>query len=213
MPVGPPANRELLRQALIAVLIVAGGTWMFGRKRIGFCAPNFKRHTTPIVILPGLFVLNSLFWGRWRDLQGDEILALVGICFCVGLWEEALFRGVLFEVLKPFGKRTKVVWSSVLFGLVHFKWGQVIVLEFAFVAGLALALSFSCMGSLWPGIILHGMIDFASWSIERSAGEAYWSIALPLFPVLLVCGYVLIKHPLFRGTNKAVEATADPPSS
>ena len=211
MPVGPPANRGLLREVLMAGFSVAGAIWIFGRKRIGFCAPNFSRQTTPILLLPGLFVLNSLFWGQWRVLPGDKILILAATCFCIGLWEEVLFRGVLFEVFKPFGKRTMVVWSSVLFGLLHFKWGQVIAIEFALVAGLALALSFSCLGSLWPGIILHGMIDFAQFGIERSRSEAYWSVALPLIPISLLCTYVLIKHPSFTGANKGGPANGSQP--
>jgi len=122
--------------------------------------------------------------------------------FLVGLSEELMFRGVLLQALR----RTVSIWPAVAlttlaFGAIHmlnvFMTGE---LRAALIQSAAAALSgllFIALrlrtGSLWPCIIVHGLWDFATFSIaaarsgEAQAGSGGGPMTLMTFmPILLV---------------------------
>ena len=122
--------------------------------------------------------------------------------FLVGLSEELMFRGVLLQALR----RTVSIWPAVAlttlaFGAIHmlnvFMTGE---LRPALIQSAAAALSgllFIALrlrtGSLWPCIIVHGLWDFATFTIaaarsgEAQAGSGGGPMTLMTFmPILLV---------------------------
>ncbi|MEU5853397.1 CPBP family intramembrane glutamic endopeptidase [Saccharopolyspora shandongensis] len=68
--------------------------------------------------------------------------------------EELIFRGVLANALGRYGAWISVLASATVFALVH---GLNPVLPVAFVIGVVSALLLRRTGSVWPGIVVHGV--------------------------------------------------------
>lgn len=68
------------------------------------------------------------------------------------LVEEFVFRGVIMQPLRRYGKGFAVVVSAVLFGMAH---GTPTTFAFAFVCGLVIGYATLSSGSLWVGIAIH----------------------------------------------------------
>ena len=85
----------------------------------------------------------------------DGLTVFFILTIVVPFTEELLFRGFLFHVVR---QRLSLTWTalivSVLFGLVH---GSVVVGIDVFALSLVLCYLREHTGSLWPGIILHGL--------------------------------------------------------
>jgi hypothetical protein len=66
--------------------------------------------------------------------------------------EELLFRSVILSNLKPYGKGTAIIFSALLFGLMHMNAAQLL---YATAAGLVLGAVYVSTGSLWLCILIH----------------------------------------------------------
>ena len=144
--------------------------------------------------------------------------------FLVGLSEELMFRGVLLQAFR----RTVSIWPAVVlttvaFGAIHilnvFMTGE---LRSALIQSAAAALSgvlFIALrlrtGSLWPCIVVHGLWDFATFTIaaarsgEAQAGSGGGPMTLMTFmPILLVLPNALYGLWLMRGIGQS-HARAD----
>lgn len=101
-------------------------------------------------------------------LQGNLpmlILALAAVYVVSSFGEEVVYRGFLMTRLAEMGKGTKMAWrtaaliSAVVFGLAHFDWGIVGIVQTTFM-GLALALSFLLVKrNLWVLVLSHAYVD------------------------------------------------------
>ncbi len=101
----------------------------------------------------------------------------------VGVYEEALLRGLALYVLfrawgqTRFGLYMAVIAQAVIFGLLHYynlgtgaSFGAVSVqVIFAILVGIGFGGLALLVRSIWPGVIIHGLIDAAS-SIEQTLG-------------------------------------------
>jgi hypothetical protein len=122
--------------------------------------------------------------------------------FLVGLSEELMFRGVLLQAFRrSVSVWPAVAWTTLAFGAIHvlnvFMTGE---LRAALIQSAAAALSgllFIALrlrtGSLWPCIIVHGLWDFATFTIAAAssggslAGSGGGPLTLvTLMPILLV---------------------------
>ncbi len=72
--------------------------------------------------------------------------------FLPALCEELFCRGAIFSALRPMGRRTAVLGSALLFGLMHISLAQ---LPYAFAAGALLALLYELSGSLLLPMLFH----------------------------------------------------------
>ena len=79
--------------------------------------------------------------------------------------EEAIYRGFLMNRLAELATGGRVAWSmaivisAIVFGLVHFDWGVVGIVQTALM-GLALAVSYLAVGrNLWVVVLAHACID------------------------------------------------------
>lgn len=93
------------------------------------------------------------------------MLALAGVFIVSSFGEEAIYRGFLItRVAEMFaaGRRASfiaVAVSAVVFGLIHFGWGPVGIVQTTFM-GLALAVAYLLLGrNLWPLVIAHAYLD------------------------------------------------------
>lgn len=101
-------------------------------------------------------------------LQGNLpllLLALAAVYVVSSFGEELIYRGFLVNRLAEIGGCGKAAWcvavvmSAVIFGLVHFDWGVVGVVQTTFM-GLALAIAYLVTKrNLWALILAHAYID------------------------------------------------------
>lgn len=116
------------------------------------------------------------------------ILAGVGLAIAVGFAEEAWYRGIVLQVLRPKGEAAAVVGSALLFSVVHAagllggaELAPILLqLAFALLFGLVSALIAVRTGSLWPGIVWHAAHNAISFASADAVTPAF------------VTGYVLI---------------------
>lgn len=104
----------------------------------------------------------------YEYLQGNLpmlLLALAGVYVVSSFGEEVVYRGFLMNRIAEMGKSTKLAWgiavviSAIVFGLAHFGWGIVGIVQTTFM-GLALALSFLMVKrNLWVLVLAHAIID------------------------------------------------------
>ena len=70
--------------------------------------------------------------------------------------EELTFRGLGMSLLLPYGRRTAILATGVLFGVVH---GLLIALPLLIVFGVAVGWVRDRTQSVYPGMVLHGTFN------------------------------------------------------
>lgn len=104
--------------------------------------------------------------GGWWSL----VLALIAGALITPLGEESFFRGVIANgLLAKYGAWVGVLVSAAVFALAH---GINPVLPVAFVVGILTALLFRWSGSIWPGVVLHGVNNATALLVPLIIGAA-----------------------------------------
>lgn len=115
-----------------------------------------------------ILVHNLILMALGFDTQGDEILKLFdllenpGWFFLVGaalapLVEEIFFRGFLFQGFRAkYGWVSSMLLSSLIFGIAHLDPASLIP---TFVLGNLLAYLYHRTNSVWPGVLLHVLVN------------------------------------------------------
>lgn len=100
-----------------------------------------------------------------KDNIGMLILTLVGVFIVSSFGEEVIYRAFLINRLSELGQKTKnatiiaVILSSVIFGLIHFDWGPMGIVQTGFM-GLALGFCYIKLKKrLWILILAHAYMD------------------------------------------------------
>lgn len=138
--------------------------------------------------LPVLYIVGGLGFATLLGLPPLSVLSLILLnTLLVGFSEEVMFRGVLLQAFRRVSSVwTAVLLTSVVFGAIHslnvFVTGDlkaaVIQSTAAFLSGLMFIALRLRTGSLWPGILVHGLWDFATFTLgAASAGMAARSLA------------------------------------
>lgn len=93
------------------------------------------------------------------------LLALAAVYVVSSFGEEVIYRGFLMTRVAEIGTSTRLAWaiaiviSAVVFGLAHFDWGIVGIVQTSFM-GLALAAAYLIVKrNLWVLILSHAYID------------------------------------------------------
>ncbi len=133
-----------------------------------------------------------------RHAPGEAALWVVSM-LGVGFLEELIFRGFLFRMmLKSGSAAAAVIVSSVTFGIGHILnllSGQttvesVIQVFFAVAWGFLFTMAAWKSGSLWPGIIVHALVDvFSKFAVDNPAlGWVY--MGATILGALIYCPYL-----------------------
>lgn len=85
------------------------------------------------------------------------IFMLVLVVILAPIFEELVFRKLLIDRLRQYGKWPAIVMSSIAFGLFH---GNVAQMVYAAFVGLILGVIYERYGNVWHVIILHFLINF-----------------------------------------------------
>jgi len=179
----------LMLAALAA--IAAGATWFvkanhlegkYGLDR-GPVHPERLWYFVPMIVL----ATGNLWGGVRMAYSGLSQLWAVLSMLLIGYVEELLFRGFLFRaLLKKDGPVPAILISALTFGIGHIVnllAGQanletVMQVFFAIAWGFIFTLAFYKGGSLWPCIIIHGLVDVASkFSAENQTASMVYVIA------------------------------------
>ena len=153
---------QVLSTAAMGILLLVGKYVPLERKTWSYCS-------SPKVLIAAVVFI--LAWGLWTNYLSelDDLpnsmqetfemmmrhpLGIIAIVIMAPIVEELLFRGAIEGYLLRKWKHPAgaIVFSSLVFGLVHGNWVQA---PFAFVIGLALGWMYYRTGSLLPGILMH----------------------------------------------------------
>ncbi|MBQ7860155.1 MAG: CPBP family intramembrane metalloprotease [Faecalibacterium sp.] len=143
------------------------------------------------------------------------IPAFLALCVMPAVLEELLFRGVLQVLLRPWGAWLAIVGQAVLFGVLH---GSLSAVVYAVLSGLFFGWLAEQSGSLWPGMVLHGINNSLSFAalLLRSRGYPWLAqgvlvgcaVVFPLWGLaaLLAAGLRRrrVLRPIERGRSPAV---------
>ena len=158
-------------------------------------------------------MINLLFFELEGSLEIKYIISLLVYTVSVGLIEELSLRGLIQNYLNDyFGHHKKgvikaIVCMSFLFAVLHLLnfnkgiWGEMAQFFYAFFIGMGFGSVFYYTKRIYPLIIIHGLIDFAS-GLDRLGMINYQSstdnFMNSLFIILLLSPYLFYALFLFK---------------
>lgn len=157
----------------LIALAVAALVRIRGLAAFGFRRPRPRHVVVAAALGLGAYVLGTVVAVVYTIVSGDTqnvqtsyqgaaaagwwslALAVVAGAVITPLGEEAFFRGVVANaLLARYGVWVGVIGSAATFAVAH---GINPILPVAFVVGVLTALLFRWSGSIWPGVVLHGV--------------------------------------------------------
>ncbi|MGD6977360.1 CPBP family intramembrane glutamic endopeptidase [Bacillus altitudinis] len=164
----------------------------FHLKEIGFRKGTLGMWVIPILIIETI----PFIAGFNKDLSISSFLALCFFMICVGMFEEGIFRGILFQYLKQINLSTAIWGSAVLFGLGHsanLLSGKSITLTvaqilFAFLFGFVAAEIVALTNSLQWVIVWHAVHNIVD---QMTNGQTPMAMQMLLLSVQCVILLVL----------------------
>jgi membrane protease YdiL (CAAX protease family) len=121
--------------------------------------------------LPLLLVVGLVFTASGVVVPLASIAPIVWLAVAVGFNEELVYRGLVLAILRRYGTRRAVLFSAVIFGVLHLanigsgKSPAYLAAQVLFSAlfGVVTAELVAVTGSLWPGILFHAAYDAVSY--------------------------------------------------
>lgn len=149
----------------------------------GLCAPKVPAkhflYYIPLVILVSV----QLWFGVHPNGPVIWVAFYIGAMLCVGLLEELIFRGFLFQAMRKDNLTAAIIVSSVTFGLGHVVnlingSGMGLVpnlcqILYATAIGYLFVIIFYKSGSLWACILAHGIFNSLNAFYNEAVGEEY----------------------------------------
>ncbi len=145
----------------------------------------FGKVTNVIYLLPCMliaidnFQFYAYFSGKMQLLHTStcDVLLFIGYCLCTGLFEEFVFRGVLFSVLAGLfskdkkGFITTYVVSSVIFGIAHlfngFSLATLLQVGYTVLTGGLFAFCLIKTKNIFCCALIHGVYNFCGLLFDK----------------------------------------------
>jgi len=108
-----------------------------------------------VIIEPitSLIPMPDFFIEIMKKLLQPNIYTFISVAIAAPILEELLFRGVILEgFLKNYSPTKAIIYSALLFGLIHFNPWQFIG---GFIIGMVIGWLYWKTNSLIPGILIH----------------------------------------------------------
>lgn len=119
-------------------------------------------------------------------MMSNVFLVFLSIGIIVPIYEEILFRGLIFKELKAnLNLLAALILQGLIFGIFH---GNLLQFSYTFPAGIALGIIYFKFGSIWAPILIHLAWNFTSVLINATAPE----VNLPTLLIFLVVGILLL---------------------
>lgn len=120
----------------------------------------------------------------------DKIIYVIGLALVPAIFEELLFRKAILNYSKRFGNLFAVIFSSLLFGLIHMNLNQGI---FAFILGLVFAVIAIKTSSIKLTILLHFLNNgYAAMTTLLAEGSIAYGIFNNIVIALVIVGIIMI---------------------
>lgn len=128
--------------------------------------------------------------------QTNSILNIICIVVLIPIYEEILFRGVIFNHLKENYKiGTAIILQALLFAIAH---GNIVQGIYAFIIGIALVLMYMYFNSIYSNIILHMAFNlFGGLIIPRVLSQnefIYYALTAICLVFLIFSSYKMISN-------------------
>ncbi len=184
----------LVISVLIGILIIKIAKVPFADCGFRPSAQNTSRNVWYYIPLIIIEVFPLLVCGLSSEITVQQYLLLLLFVIAVGFNEEIFFRGIVYRFLLVKGRKTAIIASSIIFGVLHLAnafngknvFYLVLQMMFAFLVGIVLAEIFSITKSLWVLIIWHATHDYiASIGNEGFDLKAMIVLALQVFILLI----------------------------
>ncbi|CAL8901736.1 Abortive phage infection protein [Bacillus pumilus] len=178
----------MLAGCLFLLLIIQKSR--FHLKEIGFRKGSLGMWVIPILFIEAI----PFIAGLNKDLTLSSFIALCFFMVCVALFEEGIFRGILFQYLKQINLSTAIWGSAVLFSLGHsanLLSGKSLTLTvaqiiFAFLFGFVAAEIVALTNSLQWVIIWHTMHNIVDQMTSGSTPVGMQMLLLSIQCVILL---------------------------
>ena len=121
--------------------------------------------------VPPVAVVVLVLMGSGVTVPLAVVPGIACLVVAVGLNEELFFRGIVFKALRRYGTGRAVVFSALIFGVMHLanvasgKTAGYLVLQvlFSMLFGIVTAELVAVTDSLWPGILFHTAYNAVSY--------------------------------------------------
>jgi len=117
----------------------------------------------------------------------EVVLYFVRMSVVAAVFEELALRGGALQAMRKYGDWFAILTSSFVFAILH---GNMIQIPFAFLAGIAIGYAFIVTGSIWPGIIIHFVNNFAAsaigYAVDRGMSETRAGLIFMVYEVIMV---------------------------
>ena len=150
------------------VLMYRLGIQLFGK-------PQHLLYMIPcLIIAVDNFQFSSFFHGNMQLVHGEaiDIILFALYCLTVGIFEECIFRGVIFAVLAGLFSRDKkgMLWtyvcSSVVFGIAHIFNGNILQVGYTILTGGLFAFAMMKTKNIFCAALVHSVYNFGGLFFE-----------------------------------------------
>jgi membrane protease YdiL (CAAX protease family) len=106
---------------------------------------------------------SEVLWETSTMADYEGVLLFISTAIVPAFCEEFLFRGIICNSLRPYGKTVAILGSALLFGIMHHNVGQ---LFYTTMAGIVLAVVYLETKSIWLPIFVHMFNNMSSVVID-----------------------------------------------
>lgn len=93
------------------------------------------------------------------DTVPKILLTVLGTAVIPAFVEEFAIRGTVMQPLRRYGDKFAIMMSALVFAMMH---GNMVQIPFAFIAGIAIGYAVTVTGSMWVGVAIHFLNNFAA---------------------------------------------------
>ena len=128
-------------------------------------------------------------WARQGYLDNHGVIIFFLMSVFPGIVEELIFRGVLFRYLRRYGFFFAAFVSSLIFGLVHMNFTQLI---FAGTMGFLLCVVYEKTGHLWCSMLLHFLNNAYAVLVDQIPRDIFFYYAFLVLAFNAVLGLIFL---------------------
>lgn len=116
-----------------------------------FCFSAFSNIIQAVAPIP-----QESIGGISGDMEKSIVAFILSIFIVAPIVEEFVFRALIMTKLRnEVSTATSIIFSAILFAIIHFMAGDIITVAHAFLGGLIFALAYVKTKSLFPAIVAH----------------------------------------------------------
>ena len=167
--------------------------------RYGLCLPKVPPHEMLYYIPIFLMLTANLWYGVTCNYGIAETVLYMLSMLCVGLLEEVIFRGLLFEAMREDGLKSAVIVSSVTFGMGHIinlfngsgaqLLPNLLQILYATAVGFMFVMMYLKSKSLLVCIAVHGIFNAFNVFADESAVTDSMQIITAILLTVITGGY------------------------